>query len=246
MSFSNRDPNETPFEYIGSELAVFSHAVNWKRYWRSWIAAYITGDVLEVGAGIGATTKALCSLEYESWLSIEPDAAMVRDLQQQQAAGEFPGNCRFRVATVQDLASTELFDSILYIDVLEHIENDQDELRCAAAHLKPGGYLIVLGPAFQFLYTPFDRAIGHYRRYTRPKLHALTPPSCQIADSFYLDAAGMMASMGNLLLLRASQPTYEQIHFWDTYLVRISRVVDRLTGCRFGRSVVCIWRQTLA
>lgn len=231
------------FEYIGDELEVFQYAKNWKKYWGQRIKPYLGQTILEVGAGIGGTTQVLCHPDYALWLGIEPDAKMVDDLNARLAKGEFAPNCQFRVATVQTLAPDELFDSILYIDVLEHIEHDRQEVMDAIQHLKPNGYLIVLSPAFQFLYTPFDEAIGHYRRYTSAMMRDLTPDTAKLADVFYLDAVGMLASMGNLLFLRASQPSRAQIGFWDSVLVPISRIFDRLVGYRFGRSVIAVWQR---
>lgn len=57
--------------------------------------------------------------------------------------------------------------------MLEHIEADAAEMNKAAALLNPGGHIIVLSPAFQFLYNPFDKAIGHYRRYNKRMLKKL-------------------------------------------------------------------------
>ena len=54
-------------EYLGHELEIFAHAVNWKRYWASLIRRYIRGDVLEVGAGIGTNTPYLKDLQTSSW-----------------------------------------------------------------------------------------------------------------------------------------------------------------------------------
>ena len=140
------------------------------------------------------------------------------------------------------LDSSRLFDAILYIDVLEHIEDDSAELRRAAAHLSPGGALIVLSPAHPFLYTPFDQAIGHYRRYTRQSLRAAAPRNLRRDKLIYLDSVGMLASLANRLLLDQSMPTAAQIHIWDTYLVPCSRVMDPLFFGAVGKSVLGVWR----
>jgi len=234
---------EAGFEYVGDELGVFKYATNWKRYWGSKIRSYLGSNVLEVGAGIGGTTAVLGTSEFDSWTGIEPDAAMINDLKRRQEAGEFGSNISFREATVQDLAGQELFDSIIYIDVLEHIEHDKQELEDASRHLHPGGHLIVLSPAFAFLYTPFDKAIGHFRRYTRHALAELTPPQTQVVRLFYLDSIGMLASISNLLLLRASMPTRRQILLWDRAIIPVSRWIDPLVGYQFGRSVIGIWKR---
>lgn len=231
------------FDYIGEELDVFSKAVNWKTYWGSKIKPYLGKSVLEVGAGIGGTTKVLCTPEYMRWVGIEPDAKMVEDLNTRKAAGEFPPNTDFRVATVQQLPDNETFDSIIYIDVVEHIEDDRAELVSAVPHLNPGGHLIVLSPAYQFLYTPFDKAIGHYRRYTREMIRDITPPGVRLVKAFHLDSVGLLASLANLLFLRASQPTEKQILFWDRVMVPVSRFTDPLTLYALGRSVIGVWQK---
>src|SRR5262249_14397558 len=96
----------------------------------------------------------------------------------------------------------------------EHIADDRSELAAAAAHLKPGGKLIVLGPAHPWLYSPFDKALGHYRRYTRRMLAAAVPADLQRVELIYLDSVGLLASTGNRLLLRRSLPSPRQIRIW--------------------------------
>lgn len=91
-----QEAHQAAFEYRGDELTVFKHAINWKRYLGSKIRRYLGSHVLEVGAGIGGTTAVLCTPAFASWTAIEPDAAMVCDLQQRQMQDEFPKNCIFR------------------------------------------------------------------------------------------------------------------------------------------------------
>jgi hypothetical protein len=151
--------------------------------------------------------------------------------------------CEVLSGTVMDLRPDQQFDSILYVDVLEHIEDDRGELATAVKHLRLGGTLIVLSPAHQFLYTPFDRALGHFRRYSRASLMAAVPHGMSTERLVYLDAAGMMASLGNRMLLHSAMPTEGQIWFWDAFLVRLSRLVDPVLGYCLGKSVLGVWRQ---
>ena len=67
---------DSEFKYAGSELELFEKARNWKAYWRAQIAGFVRGEVLEVGAGIGANTLTLAGLEYQRWTCLEPDAAL--------------------------------------------------------------------------------------------------------------------------------------------------------------------------
>jgi 2-polyprenyl-3-methyl-5-hydroxy-6-metoxy-1,4-benzoquinol methylase len=73
--------------------------------------------------------------------------------------------CEPRYGSTETLGPEERFDTALYIDVLEHIRDDQTEVARVGRHLTPGGHLVVLAPAHQALYTLFDAAIGHFRRY---------------------------------------------------------------------------------
>lgn len=229
--------------YIGTELEIFSKAQNWKRYFKSVIAPHFGSRVLEVGAGIGATTAILCDGTQSEWVCLEPDSALLDDVRTKIGDGGLPPCCTPKVGTVQGLLENDRFDSIIYIDVLEHIDADADELDAALRHLKRGGKLVVLSPAWQFLYSPFDRQIGHFRRYTKDSIRAITPQGARITLLKYLDAVGLFTSLANRIFLRQSMPTQEQILFWDRNLVPISRFVDRVVNYAFGRSIVCIWER---
>lgn len=228
------------YQYEGNELTLFAEARRWKSYVSSFLSEHIRGDVLEVGAGLGAMTQALRRSESGRWLCLEPDPQQADRLSKNQPRVEV------RSERLCDLATTEVFDTILYIDVLEHIENDAKEVNLAFSHLAPGGQLVVLCPAHQFLYSAFDEAVGHYRRYDRSELKRLSPGGGQIIRSCYLDAAGLLASLGNRCLLRQAQPTRRQIAFWDNFLVPVSRWLDPVTQGLLGKSVVVVWQKPLA
>ncbi len=232
-------------KYIGNELELFSAAVNWKSYLRSQIRPYLGGDVLEVGAGIGGTTRLLCEEQGGRWVCLEPDPEMAEVLQAERDAGRLPSRCEVMVGTVGSEAVVEStpFQCILYIDVLEHIEDDASEVLRASERLAPGGYLVALSPAHPWLYTPFDHSIGHYRRYTRRSLLALTAPELSVARARYLDSVGLLASLGNRLLLKQSLPTPRQISLWDRGLVPFSRLLDPCLGFLLGKSVLAVWRK---
>jgi SAM-dependent methyltransferase len=231
-----------PYLYPGGELDVFVHARNWKRYWVSQLPP-LSGDVLEVGAGLATNTPLLVGPQVQNWICLEPDRALLDRLRAARAADPARGRCQAVHGTVASLDPAARFDAILYIDVLEHIEDDRGELRQAAARLKPGGLLIVLAPAHQWLYTAFDRAIGHFRRYTKRTLAAVGPANTRRRRLFYLDSVGMLASSANRFLLKSAMPSVSQVQTWDRGLVPVSRLVDRLTAFSFGKSVVAVWER---
>src|ERR1700736_3522414 len=122
------------YTYVGSELAIFEKATNWKRYFAGYLRSYLTGEILEVGAGIGANTAILTNAAVTRWVCLEPDLALVKTLRQKAGVEVFHGS-------LASLPANELFDAILYIDVLEHIEDAESELARAAGHLRVGGAL---------------------------------------------------------------------------------------------------------
>jgi SAM-dependent methyltransferase len=229
--------------YVGSELEVFAHANNWKSYFSSKLKPYIRGAVLEVGAGLGSNTSLLTNATIDTWLCLEPDVTMARILSEKLVSGELPSCCTVQQGVLSDLNSVEAFDTVLYVDVLEHIDADREEVRIAERALRPGGHLIVLSPAHEGLYTAFDKAIGHYRRYSISSLRKLTAPPLKLKSAFYLDSVGSLASVANKMILRSAQPTRGQISFWDTVLVTASKIVDPLTAYRIGKTVIAIWQK---
>ena len=231
--------------YQGSELESFAHARRWKAYVRKALHPYLAGDVLELGAGIGETTRALRpGSDARSWTCVEPDPAMARSVAAIARSGALGDGVATLCGTQADLPQDRLFDTALYVDVLEHIEDDIGELGGVARRLRAGGRIVVLSPAYPFLYSEFDRAIGHYRRYTKAMLRDLTPSGTRVECAFYLDGVGMLASLANRAMLRQTLPTLRQVLFWDRVLVPLSRLLDPRTGRSFGRSVVTVWRKS--
>jgi SAM-dependent methyltransferase len=234
------------YQYVGSELGLFAKAENWKAHFRAQITPFLGDTVLEVGAGFGGTTRVLAQAAHKSWTCLEPDSALVQTLEASQAKGELPSFCQAVCGTLADVPLTERFDSILYIDVLEHIEDDAREVADASSRLIDGGHLIVLCPAHPKLFTPFDAAIGHFRRYNKQMMRRFNSLELRPKRLRYLDSAGLLASLGNALFLRQSMPTERQIRFWDRWLVPISRCSDPLTGYLFGKSILGIWSRSRA
>lgn len=226
--------------YDESTLEKFSHTRNWKSYWVSALHSYIAGDVLEVGAGLGTNTALINNPQVRSIHSLEPDEALAARMR--DAVRAIPG-VTAGCGTIFSV-SGRLFDSIVYIDVLEHIEDDKSELAQAVRLLRPGGRLIVLAPALQALYSPFDKAIGHYHRYDRKSLQYCSPPSSRLEKLEYLDCVGMIASGANKFVLKQSSPSLRQILFWDKYMIPVSRILDPLIGHRLGKSILAVWVRT--
>lgn len=230
------------FIYTGTELELFAAAKNWKNYIRTILRQYIKGTVLEVGAGIGSNTQLLHHHRLSQWLCLEPDPRLFKTLAYVIQSNGI-GHCSAYNGTIDCLNTNQLFDSILYIDVLEHIRDDHQELRNVSRHLNVQGNLIILAPAYQWLFTPFDAAIGHYRRYDKKMLRNILPDNIRVVKLSYLDCAGLLASLANKLLLKQSYPTLKQVKIWDTFLVPLSKLLDPVLGYTFGKSILLVGKK---
>jgi len=230
------------YSYVGEELDQARHAHNWKSYFGLCLSPYLRGRVLEVGAGLGGTTIPLRGETAASWTCLEPDASLAARLRTTLEQNPSPVPTTVTVGGMEAIAPDEVFDAILYIDVLEHIEDDRAELKRAFDHLSATGNVVVLSPAFPQLFSELDRGLGHFRRYTKRTLCDVFPDGTIPVRVFYLDSIGMLASLANKFIMRQTAPTEKQIKFWDRTIIPLSRVADRLLRYSLGRSVVAIYR----
>jgi len=230
-------------DYIGNELELFKHAHHWKEYYAKCFKHLLKGDVLEVGAGIGETTHFLCDGTQKSWVCLEPDGKLANVIQLKKDQGYLPSFIEVKTDTLEGMEVTRRFDAIIYIDVIEHIENDSAELQKASTFLKLGGKIIILVPAHNYLYSEFDKSIGHFRRYNKKMLTNAVPRELKKVDLHYLDTVGLFASLVNKWFLKQDYPTLKQIKFWDNYIISVSKMIDPILFNSVGKTVIGIWQK---
>ena len=131
------------------------------------------------------------------------------------------------------------YDTVLYLDVFEHIEDDSLELEKAYESLKKNGCLIINVPAFQHLYSQFDKDINHFRRYSKSSLLKLTNNfDFSKVDFKYYDSIGYMLSLAS----KNSKLDYKKnfsikIKVWDK-LINLSRLIDLIIFNKVGKSLI--------
>jgi phospholipid N-methyltransferase len=228
--------------YKGNELDFFKNATNWKSYFSNKISPYINGDILEVGAGIGANTKYLIhnNTRVSSITCLEPDTQLCLEIKNT--------HIKDKVITREVINGTilnihKLYDTIIYIDVLEHIEHSKEEIELIKMRLKENGQLIILVPAFNFLFSEFDAKIGHYRRYNKRILKNEVNNKLLLKKVFYLDSLGVFVSLINKLFLKKSNPTFSNVNFWDKIIIPLSKFFDYIFLFKFGKSLIGIYQK---
>lgn len=235
---------ENTIDYIGDELDLFKNATNWKSYFSGKLSPYISGHVLEVGAGIGINTPFLCgkdaSANVHSWTLLEPDPELSGRIPE-----SLPGDLAIETKVINGTIASvgqQIFDTIIYIDVMEHIEHSLEEVALAKERLSQDGRLIILAPAFNWLYNAFDKRIGHFRRYNKTIMRSEIDGRLVEEKLFYLDSIGLLASVANKLFLHKSLPSHKDIHIWDKKLLPLSKICDPVFGYAFGKSLIGIYK----
>ena len=219
--------------YDGWELEYFDRAINFRNYQFDILKKYIKGIVAEVGPGNGSFLKYYLPLAEQIDL-YEPSNNFIDNLKKIKNQKTSIINNNF---TQKDNA----YDTILYLDVLEHIENDENELEIAFKSLKTGGALIINVPAFQHLYSQFDKDIDHFRRYSKNDLKKLTNKfKFSKTKLIYYDSIGYFLSIGSKLITKNYLNNFEKkIKIWDT-LMPISKIIDLIIFNSIGKSLIMI------
>ena len=197
------------------EFAALSQAANYRAALMREFSSALCGNVLEVGAGIGQMTEALLAKpEVTRLVTVEPHPQFCRLLR-----AKFPRQTIVE-GTVEDLKIVEDWDAILSINVLEHIREDENELKRYNQCLqKKGGTLCLFVPARPEIYAAIDRDFGHFRRYTRPELtRKLEQAGFRIMRLQYYNILGYFAWWLNFCLLKKRHFDTGSVRFFDRFI----------------------------
>jgi hypothetical protein len=230
----------TEFKYQGNELDLFQEAVVWKNYWSTTLSKHIRGNVLEVGAGNGSNIQIFQTHNFETWDCLEPDPNLSAKIKDKITIDR---KISVITGTLDAINTNKKYDTIIYIDVLEHIKSDEEELKKAEQLLTSNGKIVILSPAHEYLFSEFDQSIGHFRRYNKKTLLKIKPSTMICDELFYIDSIGFFASLANKIFLKSSSPNLKQIKFWDSVLVRLSITVDKLIHHTAGKTIIAILRK---
>jgi hypothetical protein len=137
----------------------------------------------------------------------------------------------------------DFFDSVIYMNVLEHIEEDKKELRYAYKTIKRNGYILIFVPALSFLYSEFDKKIGHFRRYCKKGLINIVRESgFSIENIRYFDLAGVIPWYILFVLLK-NTTTKANISLYDKLVVPPMRLLETLIPAPIGKNLLLIGKK---
>jgi SAM-dependent methyltransferase len=237
MRRGNKMLADNTSQYFGKDLEAMSYARNYHKCILNEFLPYLGNTVAEVGAGIGSFSTLVLATNISSLKAFEPSENMFALLQETLSQD-------IRAEAINDVFGRdntgENFDSILYVNVLEHIEDDASELVNCRANLTQNGHLLIFVPALPWLYSDLDKRVGHFRRYKKNDLIQLTKDArFSVVKARFFDIAGIIPWYINLVLLKKSMSS-RSVSFYDKLVVPIMGIMEKLAPPPIGKNLLLI------
>ncbi len=210
----------------GSEMLVrLSRAPRFTRWMADTVRPYVGQRVLEIGAGIGNLTTNL--IPRQAYWATDINPVYLDELRNLERTRPYLRVMETDLTRAASFPGTEPFDTVVCLNVVEHVEDDVAALRNIRSALAPGGRAIILVPQGQWLYGTLDKVLGHYRRYTAEQLSAAGQQAGFVLHKMLrFNRAGVPAWWLNGKLLRRTTLGLAQIKLLNL-LVPAFRIVDR-------------------
>jgi SAM-dependent methyltransferase len=238
---SNSNPI-SDFAYSGTELDAVAEAHNYYRWIIDRFTPFLGRRIVEAGAGIGTVSELLLQrARPEATLLIEPDRGNAEAL-----GRRFTGDPRVRVhhGYLEDADASFAADTIVAVNVLEHVERPAGFLAAAYQRLTPGGALLILVPALPALYGSLDKAFEHYRRYTRLELRkALSDAGFEIEQLHYMNLVGIAGWFVAGRIMRRTTLGRGQVRFYDRWVIPWLRRLESVVHPPLGQSLLAVARK---
>jgi 2-polyprenyl-3-methyl-5-hydroxy-6-metoxy-1,4-benzoquinol methylase len=240
--------NEEYSAHTNLELDAQSH--RFTRWLYNEVSAGLKGDVLEIGSGIGTYSEKIINDKSRASHVMLTDIApsYIEALTKKFFSNNNNNNVSVSKLDLNRKEDYEKigygkFDSILGLNVLEHVENDEFALRQLYRMLKDEGTMVLLVPCHKFLYNVLDKKAGHFRRYTKKELeYKVSKTQFIIQRIFYFNMLGIVGWYLNGGLAKNPQINGTAYRIFDS-LVPVSQHIERLVGKRLGLSIICYLRK---
>jgi ubiquinone/menaquinone biosynthesis C-methylase UbiE len=230
--------------FFAEDLRQMERAVNYRDWQFRMIERFLGERVLEIGGGIGNFTPQLAG-DNRNVVSLEPNEFCFRQLEEKTR--DLP-NVRPLRATVESLDSVlapdERFDSVVLMNVLEHIEDDLAVLVALKRRLDANGKLVVLVPAGPWAFGRTDERLGHFRRYSKPYSRRLVRAAGLGVEFIrYYNFVGIWGWWWNARMGRIEGQSDAQIRLFDQWIVPVISRLERYIRPPVGQSILVISHQ---
>ena len=208
----------------------------YNRWLLTFVEKYLTGDILEVGAGIGNFSKML--KKYGKITVIDINRKYLNNCR----IGDI--NCGLGdIERGEYFFKDKKFDSIICLNVVEHIKDDEGALKNIHKLLKKNGNAAVLVPAHKLLYSRYDHLLGHYRRYTISDVKKLIGNSgLEIVDIRYVNWWGAVGWLFFMKILKKTDFPENELGIFDMF-GKFLLWPEKFIKLPFGLSVLAVVRR---
>ena len=223
-------------------LEVIAKADRFNRWMYDQFRGQLKGEILEIGSGIGNISKLVVEEGHSITLS-DYNEEYCKELKR-----KFDGTKKVKEVIRIDLLDPEFekkyslykerFDSIFLLNVIEHIKDDDLAIKNCKYLLKLNGHLILLAPAYSWLYSSFDKQLGHFRRYSLKSLSDLLKKNnFSLLTSSYFNCAGIGGWLLFGKILHQKMLSSSEMSAFNK-IVPIAKGIDKLFGKRLGLSAI--------
>lgn len=229
----------TGFETMSPAMEFVDNYNNWIL---SKFKPFFGETLLEIGTGQG-NFKKYVSEWIKNYVSIDIDEEVVKRAQERDKDGNYIAIDASGDNFVETLAPYNI-DTVMCVNVLEHIPNHEKAMKNMLDTLKPGGHLLLFVPAFSALYNDLDSLAGHIRRYKKRDIMPLIDPSQhQVIFNEYFNPVGGVGWWVNNFMSHKNlnnKNVNSQVEIFDKYIVPISKFFNGVSKPFFGQSLITV------
>jgi SAM-dependent methyltransferase len=231
-------------KYVGKDLESMSFAANYHKWILREFRPFLGKHLVEVGAGTGSFSELLLQENPQSLDLVEPSEMfdhLQQNIPQIKTNAAVSYHRAFFSQVAQQIADKNQPDSIIYVNVMEHIEDDVAELKVVYQTLKPGARCFIFVPALMFLYGAFDRRIGHFRRYTKRDLdEKCRSVGFKILKSKYVDFAGILPWYVKYKIFKSDSLEQGLVNTYDKCAVPVISRLETIVKAPIGKNCLAI------
>jgi 2-polyprenyl-3-methyl-5-hydroxy-6-metoxy-1,4-benzoquinol methylase len=233
----------TTTEYTIADQQRMQAAKNYFQWQAKLSRAELGQRVLEVGCGMGNFSDHLADRQFVVGIDIDENcvARWQTRFQDRKHYAGFVMNAE--ASSFLDLRRYSI-DSVVCLNVLEHIEQHELVLRQMCEILPSGGRVVLMVPAFEALYGEIDVRLGHFRRYTKASMTTVASAAgFRLQKLRYMNTVGFLGWWANAKIFKRSEQSEDQIAFFDSRIVPVMSRLEDLISPPFGQSIIAVLRK---
>ena len=222
-------------------LEVIADAKSFNYWMYQTIHPLLYGNTLEIGSGIGNISSLFLASKSTITLS-DTDEFYLQTLKEKFGSSQYLKeilliDLQHPSFEITYASLKEQYDSVFLLNVLEHVEADTTAIKNCNFLLKQSGTILILTPAYSFLYSSLDKALGHYRRYTTNRLSTLLQKNNFITrKKIYFNTLGIVAWLYAKIFRLKTIPS-GKMRFYNK-IVPLARVIDKIVFRKIGLSAI--------